>query len=299
VADPVTGPLPLTVTAIDDGLGLESATATVDGQVAASVQFGGSSCAPLAGPAGELDLPLAEDCPPTATKVPLTVATDNLSDGPHHLTVTVTDAAGNTTTAVDQTVTVSNHPDIPGSSTLLAIGSGPPPSGSSSTNSTGGGSGSGNSTGSTGVAGQTKKVKQVACASPRLTARLRSTPVRRTPHGTPVLWRGTRYLFVGRLTCVVKGKRVGAHFGVVVVIDSRVGRKLVPRTGAAVYRDGHYRVLLHPRSSRLIEFYYGNGKARRIVRIRVLVTRIKPVPHRKPAGDGKSRAHSKPAHHTR
>ena len=267
VDSPVSGPLPLLVTATDGGLGLASATATLDGQTVASVTFGGASCAPLASGDGEMNLPLGADCPSAVTNVPLTVSTSNVPDGPHQLVVTVTDIAGNATTAVDESIIVRNHITVPGSTVLLGVGNGGSPAKVTGP-------------GGSGVLPSSTTVPAI-CASPRITAALAGRPLRWAPHRVPVLWRGTRYLFTGRLTCVKNRRRVGAPDGTVGWIESVIATRertkvtahgrtrvetktkyeFVDRTGVATLGNGHFRVLLHPFSTRTIVFFYGANKS--------------------------------------
>lgn len=274
VASPSAGVLGLGLTATDPGLGLASASASVDGTTVASTTFQSGGCAPLSGGAG-LNLALDAPCPTTVSNVPLPVDTTKYPDGPHHLVVTVTDIAGNTTTPVDQTIQVLNHPAQMASSEILSVGN----QGAPTTSPAGSRPGSG-------VGGVSTSAP--ACASPRLAAALIGHPLRFAPHGVPVLWRGTRYLFSGRLSCVVHGRRVAAPDNTVVNIESLIrvlvakahGRtrarfriEVVDRTGAAVYhKEGLFRVLLHPRSTRTILFEYRSGRTVVNVPIFVFVT---------------------------
>jgi len=281
VDSPVSGPIPLLITASDDGLGLASAAAMVDGQTVATTTFGGANCAPLASGGSVLNLPLDADCPSSVNEVPLTVSTANIPDGKHQLVVTVTDIAGNTTTAVDQTITVLNHLTLPGSTAFLSVGTGGAPTTTTS----------GSGPGSSGVGPSSTNVP-AACPSPRITAVLAGHPLRMSSHGVPVLWQGTRYLFTGRLTCVKNHRLVGVADNTITDIQSviaervrvrvrahgrtrvttRVEDRVVDRTGAATYRDGLFRVLLHPRSTRTIEFFYGTHTSKTLAKIFVIVT---------------------------
>ncbi|MGG7380136.1 hypothetical protein ACQ7B2_15700, partial [Escherichia coli] len=47
------------------------------------------------------------------------------------------------------------------------------------------------------------------CVKPKLSMRLRQKPLR-IKHGVPVLVKGKRYRFTGRLTCLVNGKQHSA-----------------------------------------------------------------------------------------
>ena len=251
VSSPAAGILSLELAAIDPGLGLASASASVDGTTVASTTFQSGGCAPLSSGAG-LNLALDAPCPATVSDVPLPVDTTKYADGPHHLVVTVTDVAGNTVTPVNETIHVLNHPAQMASSEILSIGNVAP-----TTSPAGGTRGSG-------VGGVSTSAPP--CASPRLSAALIGHPLRVSRHDVPVLWRGTRYLFSGRLSCVIHGRRVPAPDNTVVNIESLIrvrvakahGRTparfrtlVVDRTGAAVYhKEGLFRVLLHPRSTR-------------------------------------------------
>jgi len=55
-------------------------------------------------------------------------------------------------------------------------------------------------------------------------------------------------------------------------LETKTKVQVVDRTGVAVYRDGHFRVLLHPFSSRTFQFQYGPHASQAIVRILVLAT---------------------------
>ncbi len=282
VDSPVAGPLPLMVTATDGGLGLASATATLDGQAVASATFDGGNCSPLAAGNGETNLPLDADCPTSVADVPLTVATANVPDGQHQLVVTVTDVAGNTTTAVNEAITVRNHITVAPSTVLLAVGNGGSP-------------GQTVGPGGSGVLSSSSPSSSTAaarCPSPRISAVLAGRPLRVSAHGVPVLWKGTRYLFTGRLTCVRNHRVVGAPDNTFGDIESviaervrvriishgrtRVGTRIeyrdVDRTGIATYHGGIFRVLLHAFSTRTYEFFYGTNKSRTLAKIFVIVT---------------------------
>src|SRR5262249_9562203 len=125
ITDPAAGTLSLAVRATDSGLGLSSAAASVDGTPTSTVDIGGAGCAPLSGGAeGPVNLALGASCPSVADNVTLTVPTTSLPDGPHHLVVTVRDAAGNVATVADQTITVRNTLPVTQSSTTLTVGTG-------------------------------------------------------------------------------------------------------------------------------------------------------------------------------
>ena len=108
VRDPASGVLRLVVLASADE-GLRSARAGLDGAEAATGSFGCDS-----EPA---------TCP-SAGEVTLLVPTTGVPDGPHRLTVTVTDAAGQETRLVDRVVTVANAPVVQQTTVTVGIGTG-------------------------------------------------------------------------------------------------------------------------------------------------------------------------------
>jgi len=86
------GVLHLSVLATDGGVGLDRASAALDGAPVAEAAYGNGECCPAVG------------------TVTLDVDTTAVADGAHVLTVVVADAAGNAKTLVDQTITVLNTP---------------------------------------------------------------------------------------------------------------------------------------------------------------------------------------------
>lgn len=274
VASPAAGVMSLGLTATDPGLGLASASASVDGTTVASTTFQSGGCVPLSS-SGGLNLALDAPCPASVSDVPLPVDTTKYADGPHQLVVRVTDIAGNTVTPVDETIHVLNHPAQMTSSELVAIGTGSPAPNPA---------GSGHGSGVGGVSTSTP-----ACLSPRLSAALIGHPLRvARHHDVPILWQGTRYLFSGRLTCAIRGRRVPAPDNTVVNIEGLIhvrvakahGRtparfriRTIDHTGAAVYNKGLFRVLLHPETTRTLLFQFGTGRKAAQVAIFIFVTR--------------------------
>jgi hypothetical protein len=180
--------------------------------------------------------------------------TQALADGEHHVVVTVTDAGGHTITAVDRDVEVLNHPPAGSPTATLNLGAGAAaPQGASVP----GGGGQGASAAS--------------CTSPQLSMSLAQRPLR-VSRGVPVLSKGKRYRFSGRLTCVTGGKRRSAPRGTRVSrVDVIHGRR-VRRSGARVGDGGRIAASLSLPSSRAVEFgaTTANGTTSK-VRIRVLV----------------------------
>jgi hypothetical protein len=102
----------LVFTATDaSGPGVYVVTVKIDGQTifSGTPNTNGGACAPVGtdSSTGALMFDSAQPCPAsTAVDVPIT--TTGLADGAHELVATVTDAAENTSTVLDQTVTTSN-----------------------------------------------------------------------------------------------------------------------------------------------------------------------------------------------
>jgi hypothetical protein len=229
------GSLNLVVDATDSGLGLESLNASLDGETVASAQLGGASCADLS-TGSEIDLPLDAACPPEVVGVPLTVNVANVPDGRHQLTVTVTDAAGTTTALVNQEIEVLNHPPSTTPSVTVSVG-------------TIGGSG-----GSSSSAGSSAST-QNACADAQLSVRLSDRPLR-VAHGHLVLRRGKRYLYRGRLTCVVNGQRTGAPRNTVVDLSFKLRHHTRNHFGTTTNAKGQIWVVVACASKRTIVFTY-------------------------------------------
>jgi hypothetical protein len=109
IRSPAIGTIGFLVQGQDAGVGLATATVTVDGQLANSALFDGTRCHDLSPFDGTIDLPLGVLCAPRGTAA-LRVDTSAYPDGMHRLVVTVTDGAGNTTSSTDDVV-VRNHLD--------------------------------------------------------------------------------------------------------------------------------------------------------------------------------------------
>ena len=85
----------------------------------------------------------------------------------------------------------------------------------------------------------------------------------RVSKGTPVLQKNKRYRFSGRLTCVIKGKRVSAPKRTRVDIFNKVGKKTTEKAGTTVGDKGRLSIILSYPSSRTITFRFTNSDGKR------------------------------------
>jgi hypothetical protein len=265
ITSPASGTLALNVRATDEGIGLASARASVDGAVVAAVALGGAGCADLSPADPVVDLPLADSCPPAVDALELPVVTTKFADGTHRLQVTVSDAAGNSTVLVDQPLIINNTPPDRQSTALLTLGTAGAVGAAGGASGTGGGAVAGAGSGAGGASGQP------ACRAPRLSMFLVQKPLR-VAKGVAVLRRDARYRYSGRLTCAVGGRRVHAPSGVVVSLRNQIGRRTYRKSGFTTRPDGSLTVILAYPSSRLLDFRYTSidGTTAR-VRIRIAV----------------------------
>lgn len=90
----------MTVDASDAGGGLQSITLAADGK---QLQTYTATC----------DFTYPKPCPSSTAPQTFTLPTSQLQDGPHTLTLTAIDAAGNETTASEQIMTANNPPPAP------------------------------------------------------------------------------------------------------------------------------------------------------------------------------------------
>jgi hypothetical protein len=245
-ADHARGPLRLDIHATAHGAALQTATVLLDG---APVSSG-----PL-------------DCDPGCQvgSVLVTLDTTNYTDGIHHLVVTVSDAAG-LSTSREENVEIDNA-DHNHTTATLTIGSDvtiPQPSGPGGNNN-GGGVLGGSAT---------------SCASPKLSMLLAQKPVR-IKKGVAVLYRGKQYRFTGRLTCVVRGKRVSAPKKTKIQLFAIVKGKSVSKGGATVGSGGKITIRTAATSSRTLEFRFTNAD-KKVSRVRIKVQTVKaPKKHKK------------------
>lgn len=110
----LSGTADLAFHASDSGSGVYQAVFTVDGtEVGRTVLDSGSHCHDVGQTTDGLPAFLyLQPCAP-ALSADLPFDTTSLADGTHHLVVSVTNAAGNSTVALDRKVTVANHPSLP------------------------------------------------------------------------------------------------------------------------------------------------------------------------------------------
>jgi hypothetical protein len=108
------GTAEIAFTATDpNGPGVYRVTIDIDGNAvyAATPNTNGGACVPVGtdSSAGALMFDRQQPCPQTES-IDIPLATTALTDGQHELKVIVTDAAQNTSTVLDQTITTLNHP---------------------------------------------------------------------------------------------------------------------------------------------------------------------------------------------
>jgi len=231
---PAAGTLQLFLSAIDDGLGLARATATIDGIAAGGLQFGGPACTDLSASGATIDLPLSavEDnsCPRTVS-TSLAVDTRVVADGTHQLQVVVTDAAG-LTAVFSETIQIENNRQQQSNTATIGVGNGnqsgnDPPGGTAS-----------------------------PCLSPMLKMKLASRPVKwAKKRRIPVLRRGKKYLFTGTLTCLKDGRRVAAPSGTTIGVYGARGKRAWRLKDVTVV-EGRIRVTVRFYKSRAILFRY-------------------------------------------
>ena len=105
------GAFEIDLRASDGGIGVAIATVTIDGQHVVTRAFDPSRCRDLTPFDPTKDISLSLGCAPSG-RVLLPVDTRNYADGPHRLTVAVTDGAGNVRTS-EQTIEIANAPPPP------------------------------------------------------------------------------------------------------------------------------------------------------------------------------------------
>jgi hypothetical protein len=262
VTSPARGALSLNVQASDNGTGLRSAIAYIDGIEVDRDSFGGEGCADLTSDASTVDMRLDADCP-HVDALDLTADTAGFAeDQVHELKVTVFDWAGNESSYASP-IEVDNVFDLGQSSQELKIGTS-----GTTTNPT---VNSANNTGTGGVAGASAQ----SCRSPRLSFSLSNKPMR-ISKGVPVLQYGKRYRFNGRLTCVINGKRKSAPKRARVDILNKIGKKTYEKAGTTVRDSGKLTVILSYKSSRTISFRFTSSDGKRsTVSIKVKVEKKK------------------------
>jgi len=253
--------LSLTIDASDPSSGLVRAEAAIGGNTAT---------VSLCPPGGE--------CPESVSNVSLSIGVGG--EGSHELRVSVTDAAGNTTTLVDRTIEVQSPAQSGPNTITIGIGSQPPssqpPGGQPPFSEPAGG-----------VAGSTASGAAVTCRSPMLTMRLLSKPLRYTKvkkRLIPVLRARRNYTYRGRLTCLLGGRRVSAPTGTVVHVFYKVGRRPARRSGRGtmtVHKGNLTAILGYSyTSARTIIFRYGpiNGE---LVQVKIPIEIARAHPKRR------------------
>jgi hypothetical protein len=259
--------LSLNVDATDAGVGLDRAEVWIDGTLVATKPYqdpttgAGMHCTDLTPGDGTIDLAFDDDCMQVGTvdlidhRTPEHPEYPNNSidisswpDGNHTLTVKVFDAAGNETDKLkDYPFEIVNHPNLGANTATLNI-----QSGASSQNN---GSQNGASNGGT---GGVKGASATSCSSPKLSMELSQKPLR-VSHGHPVLKKGKRYRFRGRLTCLVGNKRHSAARSSRIDLLNIVGKHTVRKGGTTVRAAGKITIILSEKSSRTLVFRYTNA----------------------------------------
>jgi hypothetical protein len=227
-----------------EGATLASATLSIDGTPVAS--------SPLA--AGTPACTQADQ-----PGVPLSFNTRGFRDGVYRVVVTVADTDGTSTTILDEPTEIWNDRPAGSRTATLTIGTSVPAPPETPT----GGSSSG------GVAGATAS----SCVHPRLSVVLDQKPLR-IRRGVPVLKRGSRYRFRGRLTCVVRDHRVAAPKRTRIDRLDVVGRRTVSKGGALVRGRGRITFIVPALSSRTLIFRFIAPDGRHVdVAIKIRVAR--------------------------
>jgi hypothetical protein len=245
--------LSLTIDASDTGSGLVGARASIDGN-AASV----SLCS-------------APPCPEAVSNVPLSV--DVGGAGSHVLLVTVTDAAGNTGTLLETPIEVLAPVQSASNTVTVGISArhdGPPveapPEEPAHKH----------------PLEEPPSEMPPVCPSPMLEMGLASRQLGYTRQGVPVLRRGRRYRFTGRLTCLHGRRRVSAPDGTPVRVRYKVGRRtFTAGRGTMLVHGGSLSALLGFKSARTIVFGYSQASGEDVeVRIPVAIASRQPHNHR-------------------
>jgi hypothetical protein len=258
-------PISLDVRASDVGSGLNTAEAYVNGTKVSEATFSPDTCRELTPGDATVDLRLDAKCAHVGT-VSLPVHTGSFPDGPGYVVeVRVTDLAGHVAVHRSE-IEILNKVDLGTNVQQLNIGTSgvqtPQPSPNPNNNS--------------GVLG----AQAQSCKSPRLSFSLSQKPMR-VSKSRPVLQKNKRYRFTGRLTCVIKGKRVSAPKRTRVDIFNKIGRKTIERNGTTVGRKGRLSIILSYPSSRTITFRFTNSDGKRSqVSIRVKVEKKKKAARR-------------------
>ncbi len=252
--------LQLLLYANDTGSGLANAEASIDGNTVAFVRLGTGSCPEHPSSSGTIGPSLgAGGCPESVSKVSLSVPVGAV--GSHQLRVSVTDAAGNRTTLVDEAIAVESPP-LGSNTVTIGIGSqGSPGTGPVAEGVPGFSSSGAPGSAAGGVLGYSAAGAPVACYRPKLTMKLVSKPLRYAKVGrrrVPVLLARRHYLYRGALMCLRNNHRVSAPGGTVVHVLDKVGRRILKSGRRTItVRKGALRAILSYTSARTVVFRYG------------------------------------------
>jgi hypothetical protein len=240
---PASGTMDLWVQATPDpgtGAALRSASATLGGIPVATETFADGTC--------------SRTCPAI---VVLAVDTHEVPDGARLLVVTIEDVDGVEKEILSQMITVDNKPVVSTLSVTVRIGSGQisPPSSP--------------------PRGSVNPDDGPSCVAPRFSMRLAQKPLRYR-RGVPVLARGRKYRYAGRLTCRINGRRSPAPRGTEVQVRNRVRGSTLTKPSFTLRKAGDVAVRLAYRSSRVVIFRIraADGDYLR-VRIPIRVVRVK------------------------
>jgi hypothetical protein len=253
---PVRGGLTLEVDATDDGSGLATARAIVDGAPLAQVALDARCAADLDPATPTPDAPLG-GCAHQATRMALAVDLSGRPVGTHRLQVRVADAAGNEADVYDGEIAVAGPDPVFTPTVTLKVGDPRPAA-------PGGASQGAGSTSAPGTVPQ--------CSGPQLSMALDQRPLR-VSRGRLMLRAKARYRFRGRLTCRVGKVRRSAARGVPVEVLNRIGRRTFGVTGATTTTGGRLTMILSYRSSRTLIFRHRSTSGASQVRIPITVVR--------------------------
>jgi hypothetical protein len=238
--------LSLTINASDAGSGLTNAQASIGGNTAS------------------VNLCSQSPCPEAVSNIPLSI--DVGGTGSHVLLVTVTDADGNTGTLLEAPIEVLDP--VPFGSNTVTVGISATHEGSPVE------SPEEESTHKHPLKEPPPRVPPV-CPSPMLEMRLASKPLGYTHKGVPVLRRGRRYRFTGRLTCLHGHRRTSAPDGTPVRVRYKMGRRtFTAEHGTMLVNGGSLSELFEFKSARTIVFRYNQAGGEDVeVRIPIEIAR--------------------------
>ncbi len=253
---PVRGSLMLEVDATDEGTGLATAQAIVDGAPLGQVALDAGCAADLDPATPTPDVPL-RGCAHQVARVALPLDLSGRSVGTHRLQVRIADAAGNEADVYDGELAVAGPDPVFTPTVTLKVGDPRPaaPGGVS------------HGAGATSAPGTVPQ-----CPRPQLSMALDQRPLR-VSHGRAVLRAKGNYRFRGRLTCRAGKVRHSATRGVPVEMLNRVGRRTFGVTGATTTTGGRLTIILSYRSSRTLIFRHRSTSG--ISQVRILITVVR------------------------